>query len=139
MKLLKFGAVSLDGAKVKANASRHSALSYGHIEPLEIQLKAEVESLLALAEQADPSAAPDGMKLPEEISRRQARLEAMATAKAKIEERAKVRFEKAQADHEEKLARHCHLPRGRWPGSQGTCPAELLRLVQIRAGAFASG
>ena len=104
MKLLKLGTVSLDGTKIKANASRHSALSHGHIEQLEIQLKAEVESLLAMAEQADQSAVPDGMSLPEEISRRRARLAAMAVAKAKIEERAKVRFEKAQAEYEEKLA-----------------------------------
>ena len=105
MKLLKLGTLSLDGTKVKANASRHSALSHGHIEPLEIQLKAEVESLLALAEQADQSAVPDGMNLPAEIARRQARLDAMAAAKVKIEERAQVRFEKEQAEYESKLAR----------------------------------
>jgi len=105
MKLLKLGTISLDGTKVKANASRHSALSHGHIEQLEIQLKAEVDSLLALAEQADQSAVPDGMNLPAEIARRQARLDAMAAAKVKIEERAKVRFEKEQAEYESKLAR----------------------------------
>ncbi len=102
--LLKLGTLSLDGTKVKANASRHSALSHGHIEQLEIQLKAEVESLLTLAEQADQSAVPDGMNLPAEIARRQARLEAMAAAKVKIEERAKARFEKEQAEYEAKLA-----------------------------------
>ena len=105
MKLLKLGTVSLDGTKIKANASRHSALSHGHIEQLEIQLKAEVESLLAMAEQADQSAVPDGMSLPEEISRRQVRLDAMAAAKAKIEARAKVRFEKELAEYEAKLSR----------------------------------
>ncbi|MBK7462809.1 MAG: hypothetical protein IPJ50_08890 [Betaproteobacteria bacterium] len=104
MKLLKLGTISLDGTKVKANASRHSALSHGHIEQLEIQLKAEVESLLAQAEQADQSAVPDGMDLPAEIARRQARLDAMAAAKAKIDARAKVRFEKEQAEYERKLA-----------------------------------
>ncbi len=105
MKLLKLGTISLDGTKVKANASRHSALSHGHIEQLEIQLKAEVESLLALAEQADQSAVPDGMNLPAEIARRQARLEAMAAAKVKIEERAQARFAKEQAEYASKLAR----------------------------------
>lgn len=77
----------------------------GHVEQLEIQLKAKVESLLAMAEQADQSAALDGMNLPEEISRRQTRLAAMAAAKAKIEERAQARFEKEQAEYEAKLAR----------------------------------
>lgn len=75
----------------------------GHVEQLEIQLKAKVESLLAMAEQADQSAALDGMNLPEEISRRQTRLAAMAAAKAKIEERAQARFEKEQAEYEAKL------------------------------------
>ena len=81
-----------------------TAPCHGHIEQLEIQLKAEVASLLALAEQADQSAVPDGMNLPAEIARRQARLEAMAAAKVKIEERAKARFEKEQAEYEAKLA-----------------------------------
>ena len=105
MKLLKLGTISLDGTKVKANASRHSALSHGHIERLEIQLKAEVESLLTMAEQADRTTVPDGMNLPAEIARRQARLDAMAAAKVKIEARAKARFEKEQAAYEATLAR----------------------------------
>ncbi len=78
MKLLALGTISLDSTKVKANASRHSALSHGHIEQLEVQLKTEVEALLAQAEQADQSSVPDGMSLPAEIARRQARLDAMA-------------------------------------------------------------
>ena len=49
MKLLKLGTVCLDGTKIHANASRHSALSHGHIEKLEAQLKAEVAELFALA------------------------------------------------------------------------------------------
>jgi hypothetical protein len=99
-------------------------LSHGHIEQLEIQLKAEVESLLALAEQADPSAVPDGMSLPEEISRRQARLEDMALAKARIEERAKARFEKERAEYEDKLARREQKAResGRRPGGKPPKP-----------------
>jgi transposase len=104
MKVLKMGTISLDGTKIKANASRHSALSHGHIEQLEIQLKDEVASLLAMAEQADQSAVPDGMDLPKEIARREARLEAMEEAKAKIAARAKIRFEKEQAEYENKMA-----------------------------------
>jgi ribosomal protein L14E/L6E/L27E len=91
---------------------------------LEIQLKAEVESLLALAEQADQSAVPDGMNLPAEIARRQARLEAMAAAKAKIEERAKARFEKEQAEYEAKLARREQKAKesGKKPGGKPPKP-----------------
>jgi transposase len=102
--LSKFGTVSLDGSKIHANASRHSALSYGHIEKIEAQLEAEVEQLLALAEGADQCAVPDGMSLPEEIKRREDRLAAIAAAKAKIEARARERFEQEQAAHEAKKA-----------------------------------
>ncbi len=84
MKLLKLGNVCLDGTKVHANASRHSALSHGHIEKLEIQLKAEVQELLALAENTDQADVPDGVDLPAEIRRREDRLAAMAEAKAKM-------------------------------------------------------
>jgi transposase len=51
--LSRFGTVSLDGTKIHANASRHSALSYGHAEKIEAQLKAEVQEMLKLAEAAD--------------------------------------------------------------------------------------
>jgi hypothetical protein len=59
----------LDGTKVHANASRHSALSYGHAKKIEKQLKGEVKQLLQLAEQADGVNTPDGMSIPEELER----------------------------------------------------------------------
>ena len=104
MKVLKLGTVCLDGTKIHANASRHSALSHGHIEKLEGQLKAEVAELFALAESADQANVPDGVSLPEEIKRRQDRLAAMAAAKAKIAERAAERHAREQAEYEQKLA-----------------------------------
>ena len=104
MKLLKLGTVSLDGTKVHANASRHSALSHGHIEKIETHLKGEVQELLALAEQADRADIPDGVSLPAEIKRREDRLAAMAAAKAKIEARAQERFEHEQTAYEAKIA-----------------------------------
>lgn len=105
MKLLKLGTVALDGTKLHANASRHSALSHGHITTLETQLKAEVQELLALAEAADQSDIPDGMNLPEEIKRREDRLAVMDAARTKIAARAKVRFDAEQVAYEEKLAK----------------------------------
>ena len=101
----KLGNVALDGSKIKANASKHSALSYGHIKKLEAQLKAEVAKLLALAEIADNEKIPDGMNLPDEIARREDRLQAIAQAKTKIEARAKERFEQEQAEYQDKLAK----------------------------------
>jgi transposase len=102
--LSKFGTVSLDGSKIHANASRHSALSYGHIEKIEAQLKKEVQEMLDLAEAADQSSVPDGVSLPDEIKRREDRLAAIAEAKAKIEARAKERFLREQAEYEAKMA-----------------------------------
>jgi transposase len=105
MKLLKLGNVCLDGTKIEANASRHSALSHGHIEKLEAQLKAEVQELFSLAEQADQADVPDGVSLPEEIKRREDRLAAMAVAKAKIAARAEERYQREKAEYDEKMAR----------------------------------
>lgn len=102
--LSRFGTVSLDGTKIHANASRHSALSYGYAEDLEAQLKAEVEELLALAEAADGATVPDGMSLPDELKRREDRLAAIAAAKAKIEARAAERLAREQAEYDAKLA-----------------------------------
>jgi transposase len=117
--LSRFGTVSLDGTKIHANASRHSALSYGHAEAIEAQLKGEVQQLLALAEEADGANIPDGMSLPEELKRREDRLAAIAAAKAKIEERAAERHAREQADYEAKLAaRAAKAANGRKPGGK---------------------
>ena len=104
MGVLKLGNIALDGSKIKANASRLSALSYGHIKKLEEQLGGEVKKLMALAEAADNTQIPDGMNLPAEIALRTDRLKAIATAKATIEGRARERHQQAQADYEAKLA-----------------------------------
>src|SRR6266481_82096 len=104
MGMLKMGTVALDGTKVHANASRHSALSYEHASKIEVQLKAEVAELLAKAEAADQVDVPDGMSIPEELAHREARLEKLAAARAKIEARAKERFEREQVEYQAKLA-----------------------------------
>ncbi len=104
MGMLKMGTVALDGTKIHANASRHSALSYEHAGKIEAQLKAEVAELLARAEAADQADAPDGMSIPEELGRRKERLAKLAEARAKIEARAKERFEREAAEHQAKLA-----------------------------------
>lgn len=104
MGLLKMGTVALDGTKIHANASRHSALSYEHAVRIEAQLKAEVADLMAKAEAADTADVPDGLSIPEELARREARLHKIAVARAKIEARARERHERELAEHEAKLA-----------------------------------
>lgn len=102
--MLKLGSVSLDGSKIKANASKHKALSYEHACKLEVQLKAEVAELLKKAESADKADIPDGMNVPEELQRREQRLSAIAAAKIEIERRAAERHTREQAAYEEKIA-----------------------------------
>ncbi len=104
MGVLKIGTVALDGTKIHANASRHSALSHEHAGKIEAQLKAEVAQLLAKAEAVDTADVPDGMSIPEELARREERLEKIAEAKAKIEARAAERFARERAEHEARLA-----------------------------------
>jgi len=101
MGLLKLGKVSLDGTKIKANASKHHALSWDHACKLEQQLQTEVNELMHLAEQADTEH-PEEMDIPEELHRRQDRLNAIAKAKATIEERAAKRHAQEQKEYEEK-------------------------------------
>ena len=104
MGVLKLGSVSLDGTKIKANASKHHALSWGYARKLEKQLKDEIKELLRKAKQADKEDLPEGMNIPEELARRESRLEAIAAAKAQIEQRAAERFAKEQQAYEKKLA-----------------------------------
>src|SRR6516164_5536589 len=93
--LTKVGTIALDGTKVKANASRHKAMSYDRMKEEEERLKGEVTRLLAEAEATDATEdaahGPDrsGDELPEELARRQSRLAKIQQAKALLEERAR--------------------------------------------------
>lgn len=120
MGMLKLGTVAIDGTKVHANASRHSALSYGHAKKIEKQLRREVKQLLRLAERADDADLPDGMSIPEELERRETRLAAIAEAKAKIEARAEERLEREQAEYQAKLAARAEQEKltGKKPGGR---------------------
>ena len=104
MGLLTMGTVALDGTKIHASASKHSALSYEHAGRIEAQLKVEVAELLAKAESADQSAVPDGLSIPDELARREERLRKLSEARTQIEARAKERFEREQAEHQARLA-----------------------------------
>jgi transposase len=128
MKLVKLGQISLDGTKIKANASKHKALSHGHIEKLEAQLREEVQALLKKAAEVDQEELADGIDLPAEVARREDRLKALAVAKAKIAERVKERDEQARKDYQEKLDRREAVratgkkPRGKEPKAPETGP-----------------
>jgi transposase len=91
---IKLGRVSLDGTKLKANASKHKAMSYGRMKEKQQQLKEEVKQLLAAAEAADQAEDRQygdqrGDELPEELRRRETRLAKIKEAKKVIEQRAR--------------------------------------------------
>jgi len=104
MKVLKLGKISLDGTKIQANASKHHALSWGHADKIEKQLRAEVKRLLQLAEEADAADMPDDLSIPEELTRREDRLAAIAKAKAEIKQRSAERDQQVKEAYEQKIA-----------------------------------
>jgi len=104
MGLLRLGTVALDGTKLQANASRHSAQPYEHAGKIEARLKAEVAELMAKAEAADHADRPDGMSIPDELARREDRRRLLAEARSKVEARVKERHERERAEYEAKLA-----------------------------------
>jgi len=119
---LTLGNISLDGSKLRADASKHQAVSHGRLLELEQQLRAEVEALLALGAQADQEPLPEGLDVAHEVALREARLVNLTEAKAVLTARAAERYAAEQAEYEAKLrAREAkahesgHKPRGRAP------------------------
>lgn len=92
---MKLGRVALDGSKVKANASKHKAMSYGRMEETEKRLREEVRKLLSQAAAADKEEDQRyggdrrGDELPEELQRRETRIARIREAKRALEERAR--------------------------------------------------
>lgn len=101
MGLVKLGTIAVDGTKVKANASRHKAMSYGHMLKAEAELKAQIAGLLKRAQEADEAEKNEPeLDIPAEIARREQRLAAIEEARRRLEQR----------------QREAELERGRDPG-----------------------
>ena len=104
---IKLGRVALDGSKVKANASKHKAMSYGRMKQEEQALKEEVRKLLAQAKAADEEEDKrygkdkSGDELPEELSRRETRLKRIREAKRALEQKAQEEAKDNSKDEEE--------------------------------------
>jgi transposase len=104
--VVKLGHIALDGTKVKANASKHKAMSYGRMGTEEARLQAEVAALLKHAEAADArddaTYGPDrrGDELPAELARREQRLETIRAAKTVLEQEAQAEATLKQAARE---------------------------------------
>ena len=109
--LVRLGHVAMDGTKLRANASKHKAMSYGRMEEKLSELEGQVKELLAAAEAADQAedaqyGSRRGDELPEELRLRQKRLEKIRQAKAELEA-------EAQAEAQRQLAEKAASGRGR--------------------------
>ena len=102
--LVKLGHVALDGTKVRANASKHKAMSYGRMKEKEERLQAEVDELLRKAQEVDEEEdrryGKDrrGDELPEEPAFREGRLRRIREAKAALEAEARAEAEQAESE-----------------------------------------
>ena len=119
--LKKVGTVSIDGTKIKASASKHSAVSYKHAgEQIEL-LRKEVEQLTAKAEQIDNVPLDDGLSIPDEIVRRKDRIKSLEQAREVIEARYEEERTQKQVEYKEKTARREEMrsngkkPKGKEP------------------------
>jgi transposase len=105
--LVKLGTIAVDGTKVKANASRHKAMSYGHMLKAEAELKAQIDALLAKARAADEAEKNEPeLDIPAEIARRQDRLDALAAARTRLEQRQRdADLERGRSDDDDQKPR----------------------------------
>lgn len=86
--LAKLGTIAVDGTKIKANASRHKAMSYERMQKAEVELKGQIDALLARAKATDEAERNEPeLDIPAEIERREHRLEVIRAAKERLEER----------------------------------------------------
>ncbi len=155
MGVLKMGTVALDGTKIHANASRHSALSHEHAGKIEAQLKAR-------SRRSDDQGRGGGRGGPSrrhvdsrQLARREERLRKIAEARAKIEARSRERHAREMAEHEAKMAAPAaktaatgKKPGGRppQPPTEGPLPSdqvnltdEDLRIMPVAGGGFDQG
>lgn len=86
--LVKLGTIAVDGTKIKANASRHKAMSYARMQQAEVELKAQIDALMARARAADEAEKNEPeLDIPAEIRRREDRLRVIRAARERLEER----------------------------------------------------
>jgi transposase len=129
--LVKLGHIALDGTKIKANASRHKAMSYGRMLKEEKRLTEEIKQLLEKAEAVDQQEDDKygfdhrGDELPEELARRGSRLKRIQKAKKALEAKAKVAAQEAQKQREQEDSTNDDKPkRGRKRKAVSEIPAD---------------
>ena len=117
LQLLKVGTVSVDGTKLRANASKRRSIRHDRAQALRKQLDGEIKDMLGQAERADVEDAPPASSLPEELKRRETLKSKLDKACAKLAHRAKAQAASERAEYERKLAaqekRECRRKGGR--------------------------
>jgi transposase len=127
--LVKLGHVSIDGTKIKANASKHKAMSYKRMNETEARLQQEIAALLQRAEETDSAEDArygkdkQGDELPDELSRRESRLEKIRAAKQALEQEAREKAEQERAEAENKQAEREVQQRRTGKKKRGSKPA----------------
>ncbi len=126
LRLSKVGAVSVDGTKIQANASKHAAVSYQRAGEMLEQLELEVKELMERVEQAEVKEAKETLDIPAELARREKRVAALQQARQVIEQRAKEMAAAQQAEYKAKQARRqAQREAGQKPrGPEPTPPSE---------------
>jgi hypothetical protein len=126
LKLTKVGAVSVDGTKIQANASKHAAVSYQRAGEMIEQLELEVKELLERAQQAEATEAKETLDIPAELARRENRVGALKQARQIIEQRRHEMAAAQQEEYEAKQAqRQAQREAGKKPrGPEPTPPSE---------------
>lgn len=106
--LVKLGTIAVDGTKLKANASRHKAMSYQRMRQAEAELKVQIEALLERAQATDAAERDEPeLNIPAEIERREARLAVIAAAKARLEARQReADLARGRCEGDERVPRH---------------------------------
>lgn len=102
--ILKLGNIHLDGTKIKANASKHKAMSFKRINEREEAIRTEIQELMKMADEFTENEALE-LDIPEEITRREGLLDRLDEAAKEIRSRASRRYETEKAEYEEKLKR----------------------------------
>jgi transposase len=107
VQVVKLGTVAIDGTKVKANASRHKAMSYERMRLAEAELKAQIDALLQRVKNTDEAEANEPeLDIPAEIQRREARLKAISETRERLEQRQRdVDTERGRSDDNDRSPR----------------------------------
>lgn len=120
--LVKMGTLAIDGTKIKADASKHKAMSYGRMKEEEKRLRQEIEALVKAAGDLDELEDKKfgknfrGDELPEELRRREDRLEAIIEAKKRLEERKRQEdAEKIEAEEKRDKSENKRGPKRKHP------------------------